>query len=112
MCALLVSAMQSRCAIAARAAEAAAAEREQLERKVARLEKAKETEHKGARQILHAYHAKPAHSQNMFNLFTSPHPLYFHSDAAAARPVVALSCTLHHAACMLWEGGSCSTCAS
>lgn len=38
---------QARCAAAARAAEAAAAEREQLERKVARLEKAKETEHKG-----------------------------------------------------------------
>jgi hypothetical protein len=39
--------LQSRCATAARAAEAAAADREQLERKVARLEKAKETEHKG-----------------------------------------------------------------
>jgi hypothetical protein len=39
--------LQARCAAAARAAEAAAAEREQLERKVARLEKAKETEHKG-----------------------------------------------------------------
>jgi hypothetical protein len=42
---------QSRCANAARAAEAAAAEREQLERKVARLEKAKETEHKGMLSI-------------------------------------------------------------
>lgn len=41
---------QSRCATAARAAEAAAADREQLERKVARLEKAKETEHKGEEQ--------------------------------------------------------------
>jgi hypothetical protein len=39
---------QARCAAAARAAEDSAADREQLERKVARLEKAKETEAKGA----------------------------------------------------------------
>lgn len=42
-----MSLVQARCASAARAAESAAAEREQLERKVARLEKAKETESKG-----------------------------------------------------------------
>jgi hypothetical protein len=39
--------LQARCAAASRAAEAAAAERDLLERKVARLEKGKETELKG-----------------------------------------------------------------
>lgn len=40
--------LQARCAAASRAAEAAAAERDLLERKVARLEKGKESELKGA----------------------------------------------------------------
>jgi hypothetical protein len=48
MCVSLTCALlQARCAAASRAAEAAAAERDLLERKVARLEKGKETELKG-----------------------------------------------------------------
>jgi hypothetical protein len=44
--------LQARCAAASRAAEAAAAERDLLERKVARLEKGKESELKGEHACL------------------------------------------------------------
>jgi hypothetical protein len=50
--------VQARCAAASRAAEAAAAERDLLERKVARLEKGKETELKGE-QSSHAIYTIP-----------------------------------------------------